>query len=243
MSEGPGNDGGISRRSLLARGALAGLAAAIAQIPGLLGERGLIGTALAQSTSLVEETLQGMIAFLAPGNDTYSEQQGQSTARPGGVASNNVQAFISDLDHFVPASILGAQGLTLPASSGVAMLLNLLANDVSPGASGPFSSSFANLSFANKAAVFERLESEFELQEGGTEFAFVAGILPGFATFLTFSEASVFDAATGTLTGRPVGWELTNYAGTSDGWDEFRGYYHGRRRVKGSGPNATRAPH
>ena len=238
----PGNDGTISRRSLLARGALAGLAATLAQIPGLLGERGLIGTALAQSGSLVEETLQGMIAFLAPGNDAYSKQQGQSTTRPGGVASNNVQAFISDLDHFVPASIFASQGLTVPASSGVAMLLNLYASQVNPAATGPFSSPFANLSFAQKAAAFERLESEFELQQGGTEFAFVAGILPGFATFLTFSEASVFDAATGTLTGRPVGWELTNYAGISDGWDEFRGYYHGRRRVRGSGPNATRAP-
>ncbi len=110
------------------------------------------------------------------------------------------------------------------------------------GASGPFASSFANLKFAEKAEVLRRIESEFESQAGGTEFAFVAGILPGFATFLTFSEAGVLDAATGELTGRPVGWELTNYAGTSDGWPEFRGYYQGRRRVKGAGPNATRKP-
>ncbi len=125
MWEAPAHDGMISRRSLLQRGALASLAAALAQIPGLLGQKGLIGTAMAQSSDLVTETLNGLLAFIAPGNDSFSTQQGESTTRPGGVASNNVGPFISDLDHFVPASIFGSQGLTLPASSGVAMLLNL----------------------------------------------------------------------------------------------------------------------
>lgn len=240
MRETPATDGMISRRSLLARGAVAAAAAALAQLPGLLGEKGLLGTALAQSSSLTTTTLNGLLAFLAPGNDAYSKHQGQSTSRPGGVASNTVQTFISDLDHYVPASVFVSAGLTVPASGGVAALLNLEASAVNQTAVAPFSSSFANLSFAEKAEVLRRLESQ--LDSSGSELAFVAGILPGFATFLTFSEAGVFDAATGTLTGRPVGWELTNYAGTSDGWDEFRGYYQGRHRVKGSGPNATRRP-
>lgn len=232
---------GLSRRELLQRGAVAGLAAALAPLPGLLGAPGLSGTAYAQSTDLTVDTFNGLMAFLAPGNDEYSTQQGQSTGRPGGVGANVVPTFITDLDEFVPASVFGAQGATVPASGGVASLLNSYATQVNPAAIGPFLSPFARLSFADKAQVFQRLESD--LEGSGTELAFVAGILPGFATFVTFSEAGAFDQATGELTGEPVGWQLTDYAGPSDGWPEFRGYYQGRRSVKGAGPNATEVPH
>lgn len=231
---------GISRRTLLRRGSLAGLAAALAQIPGLVDAKGLLGTALAQSTDLTTDTLNGLLAFLAPGNDAYSKQQDQSTNHPGGVGSNTVSTFIYDLDRFVPASVFGAEGETLPSSGAVAAALNAYAAQVNPAATGDFLSPFARLSFADKAEVFKQLEAD--LESDGTEVAFVAGILPGFATFVTFSEAGVFDSATGELTGRPVGWTLTNYAGPADGWPEFRGYYHHRRKVKGAGPNATRSP-
>lgn len=228
---------GLSRRQVLARGALAGLAASLA---GLLGDEHLIAVARAQSTDLTTQTMNGLLAFIAPGNDTYSKHQGESTPRPGGVGSNTVGAFIDSLNKFVPASVLSADGASVPSSSGVAALLNLYATQVDPAASGPFLSSFANLTFAKKAEVLQLLEAKFEPSD--TELAFVAGILPGFATFVTFSEAGVFDSATGKLTGRPVGWDLTDYAGPSDGWPEFRGYYQDRRKVKGSGPWATRSP-
>ena len=41
----------------------------------------------------------------------------------------------------------------------------------------------------------------------------------------------MFDPDTKQLTGTPVGWTLTGYGGASDGWDELRGYYQGRREV------------
>lgn len=228
---------GLSRRQVLARGAIAGLAASLA---GLLGDERLIAVARAASTDLTEDTLNGLLAFIAPGNDAYSKHQGESTDRPGGVGSHTVGAFITSLNEFVPASVLSAYGESVPSSGGVAALLNLYASQVSPAATGPFLSAFAKLSFADKAEVFKRIEAKFE--PSGTELAFVAGILPGFATFVTFSEAGAFDSATGKLTGRPVGWDLTDYAGPSDGWPEFRGYYQGRHKVKGSGVWATRAP-
>jgi hypothetical protein len=145
-----------------------------------------------------------------------------------------------DLDRYVPASTLGSIGLSVPASAGVAMLLNAHATEVAPAATGPFSSPFAQLTFAQKAEVFRRIESE--LEPSGNELAFVGGIVPGFATFLAFSEAGAFDPVRRRVRGRPLGWQLTHYAGPSDGWPEFRGYYHHRRKVKGSGRNATRRP-
>jgi hypothetical protein len=230
----------VSRRELLQRGALAGLAAALAQLPGLLGADGLSGTAEAQSADLTVDTFNGLMAFLVPGDDEYSKSQGQSTSRPGGVGANVVQTFIEDLDGFVPAFAFGGQGTTLPSSRAVESMLNGYAAQVNPLAHGPFPSQFSRLSFVDKARVFQRMESDLESQP--TELAFVAGILPGFATFVTFSEAGAFDPSTRRLTGRPVGWQLTNYAGPSDGWPEFRGYYQGRRKVKGAGPNATEVP-
>jgi hypothetical protein len=230
----------MSRRELLQRSALAGLAAALAPLPGLLGAGGLSGTALAQSADLTTDTLNGLLAFLVPGDDEYSTHQGQSTRRAGGVGANVVQTFVYDLDRFVPAGALGSQGATVPSSGGVASLLNTYALRVTPVAVGPFLSPFARLSFSDKARAFQLLESDLEAEN--SELAFVAGVLPGFATFVTFSEAGALNRATRQLTGRPVGWQLTSYAGPSDGWPELRGYYQGRRRVKGAGPNATRVP-
>jgi hypothetical protein len=38
---------------------------------------------------------------------------------------------------------------------------------------------------------------------------------------------------TRTLTQQPVGWTISNYSGTADGRDEFRGYLGHRRGVPG----------
>ena len=75
---------GLSRREVLQRGAIASLAAALAQLPELLDVKGLLKPAFAQSSDLTTDTLNGLLAFVAPGNDEYSKQQGQSTNRPGG---------------------------------------------------------------------------------------------------------------------------------------------------------------
>jgi hypothetical protein len=58
---------------------------------------------------------------------------------------------------------------------------------------------------------------------------YASGVIPPLATFGSYSEWSVFDAATRTERARPVGYVLSNYGGPADGWDEFLGYYQGRR--------------
>src|SRR5918995_143191 len=83
----------------------------------------------------------------------------------------------------------------------LAGILNGVAQVVNPSASRPFSAPFANLLFPEKVKVFELLE-------GG-----------------------VFDPNTRTLTGPPLGWDLSKYEGVADGRDEFKGYYQDRRKV------------
>jgi hypothetical protein len=134
----------------------------------------------------------------------------------------------------------------VPLSLAIAMLLNLLATQVDARSiEGRFLSPFARLSFGDKAQVFALLEGPEADLIGALDtdlpqdlLGSVIGVLRTFGApllelpaLVTFSEAQVFDPATRTLTGRPVGWDLMGYRGVSDGWDDFRGYYQGRTEV------------
>jgi hypothetical protein len=219
-----GRDGGLSRRTLLTRAGLAGAGAVLAQIPGFLARQGWLEAALAAETDVKRDTLNGLVAFVVPGPDEYSKAQGESSPTPGAIAAETTGALIELFDRFVGTS----EGPTLPASGGVAQLLNGYALQVNPAAAhGQFLSPFARLSFAEKIEVFHRLETDTE----GSELRFVSGIVLGAVGFLSHGEWGVFDPATGRLTGTPVGWKTSRYAGVAEGRNEMKGYFQGRRSV------------
>lgn len=208
-------------------------------IGSVLAQQGLLEAAAAQSADVTTDTLSGLVAFILPGNDAYSLAQGQSFDGPGGIAAGTVKVLGTALDEFVPTTTVAAGDKTLPASGGVATLLNGYATQVNPAATGGgFPSAFARLSFDEKAEVFRRFEAEPAAD--GTELRFVAGILPGFVGFLAFSEAGVFDAVSRTVPTRPVGWAISGYSGPAEGHPEFRGYYRGHRKALSSGPHRKR---
>lgn len=220
--------GGLTRRSFVERAGLTGLAVALAQLPALLDAKGLLADALAQSGDVTEDTLSGLIAFIFPGDDDYSKAQGDTVQGPGGLGAGTLPVFIRNLDAFVPVAVPGAGTQTLPASGGVATLLNQYALDVNPAASsGSFASPFARLSNAEKAAALQRFEADPSWDN--TEFKFVSGILPGFVAFLSWSEGGVIDPATRQPKSAPVGWKVSNYTGPAEGHAELRGYYHSHR--------------
>jgi hypothetical protein len=195
--------------ALLASGALTALSP-------LLEKTGLVKEALAQSPGLTRDTLNGVAVFFVPGPDPYSMHQGESTSEPGGLEAGAGEGLFQGLNFanpFVPN-----------LADVVAGLLNATALAVNPKASGPFVSPFSNLSFADKGKVFAVLE-------GNPASAPLAGVLPVAVGFLAYAETAVFDPATGTISGRPIGWDLCNYSGVSDGRDEFRGYLRNRRRA------------
>jgi hypothetical protein len=142
-----------------------------------------------------------------------------------------VPVFIRNLDAFVPVAIPGVGTETLPASGGVAVLLNRYALEVNPAAGeGNAVSPFARLTFAEKAEALRLLEAD-PLWDG-TEFKFVSGILPGFVGFLAWSEAGVIDPDTRRPKSKPVGWKLSKYDGPAEGHPEFRGYYRGHKSAR-----------
>src|SRR4051812_27325288 len=221
--------GGVSRRAFLQRAGLFGAAFAGFDLVALLDRKGLLATAQAQSADLTVDTLSGLVAFIVPGNDEYSVAQGQKANGPGGIAAGGVEALIAGLDRYVPLTTLGGDQ-SLPASGGVATLLNNYALQVNPAAAGgSFPSPFARLSFKEKAQVFEMFEGDPSLE--GTEVRFVAGILPGFCAFVSFSEVGVRQSNR-KLSKRPVGWNIAHYGGPAEGHAELKGYYRGHRKAK-----------
>jgi len=107
--------------------------------------------------------------------------------------------LIRTLDRFLPGP--------LPLSATAASILNATAAQVKPG------STFATLSVAEKAKVFETLE-RLPVESAGS-IRFLVGNLPDLTAFLAYST-------------RP-GWRLARYAGVAEGRKELKGYWQGRR--------------
>jgi hypothetical protein len=136
-----------------------------------------------------------------------------------------------------------------PLSLPVALLLNYVATVANPASlHGAFLSPFARLSFADKARAMEMLESSqsqlvalldaqlpqpLKASVSGL-LEFLGGALHEFAAFGSFGESQKFDRRTRTLSGRPIGWQLTGFlpdGQPGDGWDDLLGYYQDRREV------------
>jgi hypothetical protein len=211
----------LSRRELLERAtALAGGALLLAGLLEALRLRGWLEAAEAAGPSLVEETVNGLVAFVVPGRDRYSIAQGAKSAKAGGIEAGATAAVIQTLDRFLPSDP--------PLSSTTATILNQFATSVRAASRrGKFRSAFANLSFAEKARVFQTIEGLTGPDVGSIRFLF--GNLPDLVAFLAYSEAGVFDRRRRRLRRRPLGWSLTRYGGTADGHAELRGYLGGRR--------------
>lgn len=145
------------------------------------------------------------------------------------------------------ASLL-ANDATVPVSAPLAMLLNLVATTVDPASmAGPFvASPFANLDMAGKAGVFLFLDERAAELVAGLDgdldepsraalsglVRFVSNALVCFTAFGIYSEWST-SRGRGDVFARPVGWDLASFTPgemrPADGWDEFRGYWRGRR--------------
>ena len=143
---------GVSRRELLERAtALVAGAAVLDRLPHALRLQGWLEDAHAATPNVVQQTMNGLVAFIVPGRDRYSRAQGTKTRTPGGIEAGTTPVLIRTLDRFLPGP--------LPLSATAATILNEYAAQVDPAAGkGSFASPFANVSFADKARVFRAVE-------------------------------------------------------------------------------------
>lgn len=241
----------LTRRTFLRRlGGTTLSAAAVATVPDLLRWKGWYDPAVAQEADVVLDTFNGLAAMVWPGDDAYSQAQGEATDGPGAVAARAGHHIREALDFFAPAPDQPtANDDTAPLSGGIASVINVVASSVDPlGGPAPFPSTFARLSFVDKIETWRRLEEETRdidasgMPEPFTHSAgviqFVFGVLPGFVQFFAFSEIDEWDADARAIAQRPVGWDHAGYLtefGTDppEGWDDLEGYYGGRREVTG----------
>jgi hypothetical protein len=168
----------------------------------------------AATPDLIHDTYNGLLAFIVPGPDSYSVAQGVSTVEPGGLAGGVTDILIASIDESTP--------YVPQFSAVVAGILNELALAVHPAVVGSFFSPFACLSYPEKVAVLQIMDGTDALKP-------LSGVLPAIVAFLCFSDASAFDPATRSISGQPIGWEISNYSGVADVRDELRGYFHNRR--------------
>ena len=212
---------GVSRRELLERATtLVAGAVVLDRLPQALRLHGWLEDAYAATPNVVQQTMNGLVAFVVPGRDRYSRAQGTKSKTPGGIEAGTTPVLIRTLDRFLPGP--------LPLSATAATILNGYAAQVdATSRQGTFGSLFANLSFAEKARVFQTVEG-LQVENAGS-IRFLVGNLPDLVAFLAYSEAGVYDAQRRRVRRRPVGWRLTRYAGVADGRKELKGYWRGRK--------------
>jgi hypothetical protein len=158
---------------------------ATALVAGLsLGRLRWVEQAFAAGPNLVRQTMDALVGFVVP------ERKVRAAATP---------RLIRTLDRFLPGP--------LPLSTTAASILNGAAAQVKPG------STFAKLSSAEKARVFQTLES-LPVESAGS-IRFLVGNLSDLTAFLAYSSRA--------------GWRAARYKGTAHGWKELKGYWQGRK--------------
>jgi hypothetical protein len=208
----------VARRHFVVRaGRMAGTAALLGTA-GMAVAKETLRQTHQPETDVVRDTLNAFVAFVVPGPDEYSVAQGVATPEPGGLAAHATDFLV------------GALNLSAPYQPDfaalVAAILNDIARQVNPSASGAFPSIFACLSFTEKAAVLSVMEGRAPLKP-------LAGVLPAVVAFITYSEGAAFDPVTRTVVAQPIGWQIARYDGVADGRGDFRGYFRHRRRAEG----------
>jgi hypothetical protein len=98
---------GFSRRTFLWRTGSLGAAATVALYPSIAKAAGVLDPVIDQIAGpalkmLARDTIAGLVAFEVPGSDKYSQAQGVTDTRPGGIDARGDELFLIDLDDFLP---------------------------------------------------------------------------------------------------------------------------------------------
>jgi hypothetical protein len=115
---------GFNRRQFLLRTGSLGAAATVAMYPALARAAGpldpliddIAGPAL---KLLARDTISGLIVFQVPGSDRYSQAQGVTSDRPGGIDAEAQDLLLIDLDEFLPVPDSYAQALAASFTTAV----------------------------------------------------------------------------------------------------------------------------
>jgi hypothetical protein len=219
--------------------------AVLAGVPATAGLTALTALAVEPAEAAVggddytAQAFKALAAYVVPGDDAYSVQQRLTRPGPGGVAAGTDRMLRRTYDNALGVGVAPALKIDAPGAFGLALVLELYARAryFWESYAGPYEHPFANLRHPLKAQVLGALDNDALLTGSPIGYAFGTPIT--LAAFGAYGEAGVYDRATKRLSGRPVGWDLAQYDGVSDGWPELRGYWKGR--TSASDPGGSRA--
>jgi hypothetical protein len=117
-------DVGFNRRTFLWRTGSLGAAASIALYPSIAKAAGVLDPVLDNIAApalkiLARDTVAGLVAFEVPGSDVYSQAQGVTSTRPGGIDAKAPDVFLIDLDGFLPVPDTYATALAASFTTAV----------------------------------------------------------------------------------------------------------------------------
>jgi hypothetical protein len=115
---------GFSRRQFLWRTGTLGAAASVALYPSIARAAGVLDPLIDQIAApalklLARDTVAGVVAFEVPGNDVYSQAQGVTSNRPGGIDARATDVLLIDLDEFLPVPDSYGQALAASLTTAV----------------------------------------------------------------------------------------------------------------------------
>src|SRR3954470_7044512 len=98
---------GFSRRTFLWQTGSLGAAAGVALYPSIAKAAGVLDPVIDDIAApalklLARDTIAGLVAVQVPGSDRYSQAQGVTDTRPGGIDARGDEVFLIDLDDFLP---------------------------------------------------------------------------------------------------------------------------------------------
>jgi hypothetical protein len=116
---------GFNRRQFLLRTGTLGAAATVALYPSLARAAGALDPLIDDIAApalkmLARDTISGLVAFQVPGSDEYSQAQGVTSDRPGGIDAEAQDLLLIDLDSFLPVPDSYAQALAASFTTSVA---------------------------------------------------------------------------------------------------------------------------
>ena len=186
--------------------------------------------AAATDDDYLAQAFKALAAYVVPGSDEYSAQQRLTAQRPGGVAAGTDVMLEETYDKAIAVGIAPLFEVNLPGAAGLALLLDVFTRARYPEQpTGPFQHPFANLSHGQKGLILADIDTGQLLEDSPIGYAF--GTITTLTAFGCYCERGVYNPQTRVLRSRPVGWDLAQYDGVSDGWPELRGYWAGRTSV------------
>jgi hypothetical protein len=117
-------DVGFNRRAFLWRTGSLGAAASVALYPSIARAAGVLDPVIEDIAApalkiLARDTIAGLVAFEVPGSDKYSQAQGVTSNRPGGIDAKGTDVFLIDLDEFLPLPDSHAHALAASFTTSV----------------------------------------------------------------------------------------------------------------------------